>query len=76
MEAVIGHSKEFSNEFTVSDLPEPWLSKRAIADYLSCSTRKIERLMSRGMPHARLGAQARFRCSAVDKWLESGEAQA
>lgn len=75
MEAVIGHSKEFSDEFTVSGQAEPWLSKQAIADYLSCSTRKIERLMSRGMPHARLGAQARFKCSAIDEWLQSGGAE-
>jgi predicted DNA-binding transcriptional regulator AlpA len=53
--------------------PEPWLTKRQIADHLSVSASWIERRMRHGLPHHRDPVKrwvVRFRASEVDAWME------
>jgi excisionase family DNA binding protein len=47
-------------------------TKRQVADYLQLTTRTIDRLMSKGLPHYKIGNQrTRFRISDVQEWLDS-----
>jgi len=53
--------------------PEPWLTKRQLAEHLGVSESWISRRMA-SIPHQRLGkspqARLRFKASEVDHWLK------
>ena len=49
---------------------EPWLDKKALAEYLGCGERWIEYRMDEGMPHARIAGRIKFRATEVEPWLE------
>jgi len=50
--------------------PEPWLTKRHLADYLAVSGRWIElHQQRRGLPYLRMGGINRYRISQVEAWL-------
>jgi hypothetical protein len=48
----------------------PWLDKRGIAGYLSCSVRSIESALTEGMPHAVIFGRVKFQVVDVEDWLE------
>ena len=48
----------------------PYVTKLQIADYLQLRPRTIDRWMTEGMPHYRLGARrTRFKISEVEEWM-------
>jgi hypothetical protein len=49
--------------------PEPWLTKRQLADHLAVSGRWIELQQHRGLPYLRTGGINRYRISQVEAWL-------
>jgi hypothetical protein len=49
--------------------PEPWLTKRQLADHLAVSGRWIELQQRRGLPYLRMGGINRYRISQVEAWL-------
>lgn len=51
--------------------PEPWLTKREIADAFRVTPAQIDRLVREGMPRLYVGAQSpRFEMGACRAWLE------
>jgi hypothetical protein len=52
-------------------MSEPWLDKRELATYLSCSPKSIQRAVAEGMPHAILFGKIKCRISEVEPWLQS-----
>lgn len=48
---------------------EPWLDKRGLQEYLSCSERWIENRLKEDMPHAMIAGRIKFRVSEVEPWL-------
>lgn len=50
-------------------MSEPWLDKRELAAYLSCSPKSIQRAVAAGMPHATIFGRIKFRVSEVEPWL-------
>jgi hypothetical protein len=55
----------------VTDLLEPWLDKRALAEHLACSVRSIQTVLAEGCPHAVVFGRVKFRVSEVEPWLEA-----
>jgi hypothetical protein len=53
----------------VIQFPEPWLTKRQLADHYGFSTRWIELRMQEGMPSRMIGGRRRFRLSETENWL-------
>jgi len=51
--------------------PEPWLSKREIAEHLGVSIRTVQRYMAAGMPFHRAypTSPVRMKVSEVDSWM-------
>lgn len=49
--------------------PEPWMTKRQLANHLSMSVRWIEMRVREGMPMVHFGNRARFRASQVENWI-------
>lgn len=49
--------------------PEPWVTKRQLADHLSVTPRWIELQHPRGLPHLATGGMSRYRISEVETWL-------
>ena len=52
-------------------LPEPWVTKRALATHLGVSDRWIELQQRVGLPYLRMGAINRYSISEVEAWLRS-----
>jgi hypothetical protein len=48
---------------------EPWLDRKALAEYLGCSVRSIEMRMAEGMPAWKVMGRVKFRVSEVEPWL-------
>jgi excisionase family DNA binding protein len=53
--------------------PEPWLTKRELAQLLGCSTRTIERL---DLPAMRVGGQNRYQLTEVEAHLRGEKRRA
>jgi excisionase family DNA binding protein len=53
-------------------LPEPWKSKREIAEHLGVSIRTVQRWMNEGLPFSKVFERgpAKFRRTEVDQWLK------
>jgi hypothetical protein len=49
---------------------EPWLDKRGLAEYLSCSLRSIETALAEGLPSTRIFGRPKFKPSEAEAWLE------
>ena len=49
--------------------PEPWVTKRHLADHLSVTPRWIELQQPLGLPHLPTGGMNRYRISEVEAWL-------
>jgi hypothetical protein len=49
--------------------PEPWVTKRQLADHLSVTPRWIELQHPLGLPHLSTGGMSRYRISEVEAWL-------
>jgi hypothetical protein len=49
--------------------PEPWVTKRQLADHLSVTPRWIELQHPLGLPHLSTGGMSRYRISEVEDWL-------
>jgi hypothetical protein len=49
--------------------PEPWVTKRRLADHLSVTPRWIELQQPLGLPHLSTGGMNRYRFSEVEAWL-------
>ncbi len=49
--------------------PEPWATKRQLADHLQVTPRWIELQQLLGLPHLRTGGMNRYRISEVEIWL-------
>jgi hypothetical protein len=49
--------------------PEPWVTKRRLAEHLGVTTRWIELQQQRGLPHLRMPGINRYRISEVETWL-------
>lgn len=49
---------------------ERWLDKRGLAEHLACSVRSIELAITRGLPHAVIFGDERFRASEARAWLK------
>jgi len=51
--------------------PEPWKSKREIAEHLGVTIRTVQRYMVAGMPYHKVFERgpARFKVSEVDSWM-------
>ena len=49
--------------------PEPWVTKRQLADHLSVTPRWIELQQLLGLPHLSTGGMNRYRISEVEAWL-------
>jgi hypothetical protein len=52
-----------------SSTPEPWVTKRQLADHLGVTPRWIELQQHLGLPHLRMGGINRYRISEVETWL-------
>ena len=50
-------------------MSEPWLDKKKLADWYSCSVRSIETALYEGMPHAIVFGRPKFQVSKVEPWL-------
>jgi hypothetical protein len=61
-----------SHQATAAGPPEPWASKRDVADHYGYSVRWVEYQLTRGMPSVLIGGQRRFRLSETERWLLSG----
>jgi hypothetical protein len=48
---------------------EPWLDKKAAAQFWACSERSIDYAIRDGMPHAIIFGKLKFRVSEVEPWL-------
>ncbi len=53
---------------------EPYVSKRQLANYLSCSESTVKNRMRDGLPSYMIGGQRRFRLSEVESWLRERRA--
>lgn len=51
--------------------PEPWVTKRQLADHLSVTPRWIELQQPLGLPRLSTGGLSRYRISEVEAWLRS-----
>jgi hypothetical protein len=49
--------------------PEPWVTKRQLADHLSLTPRWIELQQPLGLPRWSTGGMSRYRISEVEAWL-------
>ena len=49
--------------------PEPWVTKRQLADHLSVTPRWIELQQPLGLPRWSTGGMSRYRISEVETWL-------
>lgn len=49
--------------------PEPWVTKRQLADHLSVTPRWIELQQPLGLPRISTGGMSRYRISEVEAWL-------
>jgi len=49
--------------------PEPWVTKRQLADHLSVTPRWIELQQPLGLPRISTGGMNRYRISEVEAWL-------
>lgn len=49
--------------------PEPWVTKRQLAEHLHVAIRWIEGQHHHGLPHVRRGGVVRYRISEVEAWL-------
>lgn len=49
--------------------PEPWVTKRQLAEHLKVTSRWIEMQHHHGLPCIRRGSVVRYRISEVDAWL-------
>jgi hypothetical protein len=49
--------------------PEPWVTKRQLADHLSVTPRWIELQQPLGLPRLSTGGMSRYRISEVEAWL-------
>lgn len=49
--------------------PEPWVTKRQLADHLSVTPRWIELQQPLGLPRWTTGGMSRYRISEVEAWL-------
>ncbi len=49
--------------------PEPWVTKRQLAEHLHVAIRWIEMQQHHGLPHVRRGGVLRYRISEVEAWL-------
>ncbi|MDA7500175.1 helix-turn-helix domain-containing protein [bacterium] len=48
-----------------------YLTKRQVADLLQLTPRTVDRLMTRGLPHYKIGNQrARFSQAEIRQWME------
>lgn len=50
---------------------DPLVTPQQLADYLQISRATIQRHITRGMPHERLGASIRFKLDDVMSWLRN-----
>lgn len=50
---------------------EPWLDKRGLAAFLSCSVRSIETALSEGLPSTRIFGRPKFKATEAEAWLEA-----
>jgi excisionase family DNA binding protein len=57
------------------DNAQVYISKWEVARRLSVSTRTIEREVSKGLPHVRVGGQLRFLWEAVAQWYDLPQAE-
>jgi hypothetical protein len=48
---------------------EPWLDRKKLAEWYSCSVRSIELALAEGMPHAVAFGRVKFQISKVEPWL-------
>lgn len=49
---------------------EPWVDKRAVAEFFGCGVRWVEMRVAEGMPSALIAGRRKFRVSEVEPWLE------
>jgi hypothetical protein len=49
--------------------PEPWVTKRQLAEHLKVTVRWIETQHHLGLPYVRRGGVVRYRISEVEAWL-------
>jgi hypothetical protein len=49
--------------------PEPWVTKRQLANHLSVTPRLIEIQHPLGLPRLSTGGMSRYRISEVEAWL-------
>jgi hypothetical protein len=49
--------------------PEPWVTKRQLADHLSVTRRWSELQQPRSFPYLRTGGMNRYRISDIEAWL-------
>ncbi len=49
--------------------PEPWVTKRQLADHLSVTPRWIELQQPLALPRWSTGGMSRYRISEVEAWL-------
>lgn len=49
---------------------EPWLDKKAAAEFWACSQRSLDYAVKEGMPHAIVFGKVKFRVSEAEPWLE------
>ena len=66
--ATFGATKALE-KFQTAPIPEV-MDKKDLCKYLKCNVSKINRLMSKGMPHHTFGDHPRFYKSEIDKWLK------
>lgn len=53
----------------VTQLHEPYLDKRGVAEHYSCGVRTVEDWLRQGAPSALIGGRRKFRLSKLDPWL-------
>ena len=72
MRLVTDYHHEYDAKSLVISSGDRFLTKQQLAGYLSISTRTIERLVHKGIPHTRVADRLRFKACDVESWLAKG----
>jgi hypothetical protein len=60
----------------VAQKPEPWLTKKELAEHWRCAPRTIDNYVKAGMPKGRHGTKLIFKASECEAWLDARQGRA
>ena len=68
------NSENNSQEKPQAPRPDGWVTAEEVAAHLQLSLGYVRKLTQQGaLPHIRIGRRIRYRVSAVDEWMATGD---